>query len=746
MKTMLGLAKAVLRHFANQCATPLGAALLAGMMTVAAMAAPLSAREAESRRPLAQIDLSVLSSRPDMVTGGTALMAVRLGANTPPRSVRLAVNGVVVQPRLRPTADPAVYQVLVAGLALGRNRVDAWSRIAKGHAHIEVVNHPRTGPVFSGRRIGPFECRTAESGLGAPIDLDCSAPTRHDWFYVTRSGEPKPLPAPPAPPWPSDMATTTTSEGKTVPFIVRVESGTLNRSIYRIAVLQEPGKDPAAPPTSWNQRLILRFGESTAAQYQQGVSQVTEVFKSDSIDQQSLYALGKGYAYAVSTLNVHKVNVNDVIAAETAMMLREHVAKAYGVPRWMLGMGGSGGAIQQLLIAQNYPGILDGVMPDAAFPDVMATAMVVSDCRLLNRYFQRAPASAAVRKAVEGHTRGTCANWDQGLGDAIVATSGAATPPCGLNNSALVYDPIANPGGARCTVYDVNAGSLGRDGQGRAPRPLDNIGIEYGLAGLKQGALTAEQFVALNESVGGYDADGNLQAARTQADLAGLRRAYALGRVGSGAGGLATVPVLQMRAVTEPGGDIHTLNNDFKLRAQLQRSNGRSDNQVIWVLPHPALALLLGLGVEQQRKLEQLLHDTLLARLDLMSQWLDTLAATPPPHNPDQIAKARPASAVDACWDVATAARIDEPATYDGPGRCNALYPKTPSPRMVAGAPVSDDVLKCTLKPLDPRDYPEGMFDAAQWQRLNAVFPTGVCDYNRRGVEQVPLRGTWLRY
>ena len=31
---------------------------------------------------------------------------------------------------------------------------------------------------------------------------------------------------------------TTTSEGKTVPYLVKVESGTINRTIYRIATLE----------------------------------------------------------------------------------------------------------------------------------------------------------------------------------------------------------------------------------------------------------------------------------------------------------------------------------------------------------------------------------------------------------------------------------------------------------------------------------------------------------------------------
>ncbi len=43
--------------------------------------------------------------------------------------------------------------------------------------------------------------------------------------------------------------------------------------------------------------------------------------------------------------------------------------------------------------------------------------------------------------------------------------------------------------------------------------------------------------------------------------------------------------------------------------------------------------------------------------------------------------------------------------------------------------------LKCALTPLDFRGYPVTFTDA-QKAELRAAFPTGVCDYNRRGVEQ----------
>ena len=55
------------------------------------------------------------------------------------------------------------------------------------------------------------------------------------------------------------------------------------------------------------------------------------------------------------------------------------------MPKWTVGMGGSGGAIQQYLIAQLYPGLLDGIQPNVSFPETLMPE--VMECRLLNRYY-----------------------------------------------------------------------------------------------------------------------------------------------------------------------------------------------------------------------------------------------------------------------------------------------------------------------------------------------------------------------
>jgi hypothetical protein len=43
----------------------------------------------------------------------------------------------------------------------------------------------------------------------------------------------------------------------------------------------------------------------------------------------------------------------------------------------------------------------------------------------------------------------------------------------------------------------------------------------------------------------------------------------------------------------------------------------------------------------------------------------------------------------------------------------------------------------------DPADYAKP-FNAGQWARLQAIFPTGVCDWSKPGLEQQDPLGTWI--
>ena len=85
-------------------------------------------------------------------------------------------------------------------------------------------------------------------------------------------------------------------------------------------------------------------------------------------------------------------------------MLKEHAIETLGAPDlWTMGNGGSGGSIQQLMTAQNYPGILDGLLPSNSFPD--SSLLANADCQLLYAYFESAAGSSLTpqqRMAITG--------------------------------------------------------------------------------------------------------------------------------------------------------------------------------------------------------------------------------------------------------------------------------------------------------------------------------------------------------
>ena len=212
-------------------------------------------------------EIRVLSGRPDMVTAGNALIGITATRNADVSRLRVLLDGTDVTGVFRPSSR-GVLVGLVDGLA-GASEL----RLVDGDGvpadTLSLVNHPVEGPVFSGPHQTPFICETEAfelvSGetLGAPLDDACSIERRVDYAYRSiEDGELKPLADPASPP--ADLATTTTLTGTTVPYIVRIETGTINRAVYQISMLHAPGADaepsPWTAPPGWNGRLIYAFG------------------------------------------------------------------------------------------------------------------------------------------------------------------------------------------------------------------------------------------------------------------------------------------------------------------------------------------------------------------------------------------------------------------------------------------------------------------------------------------------------
>lgn len=217
----------------------------------------------------ARVEIRVLSGRADMVTGGDALVETNAGA----QKFHAELNGRDITGSFKPGASADSSIARIEGLKDGKNLLEIKS--SKGSAKLELTNFPSAGPVFSGPHQKPFVCQTEQAGLGAPLDDDCSVKTVVSYVYKStvppppgrgRGQGPGALPAgfkafDPSGARPSDLAQTTVN-GKTVDYIVRRERGTINRAIYEIAMIADPGAspDPWKPSAGWNGRLVYSFG------------------------------------------------------------------------------------------------------------------------------------------------------------------------------------------------------------------------------------------------------------------------------------------------------------------------------------------------------------------------------------------------------------------------------------------------------------------------------------------------------
>jgi hypothetical protein len=706
------------------------AALLgsAGALSIPAPAAANPVQERAQAQTGGLLKARVLSSRPEHVTGGDALVKIAMPPGINAERVGVQLNGADVTPSFQPVAGGLMG--LVNGMMLGHNVITA-SHQGKVHHTLEITNHPVTGPVISGPHQFPFACRTEAfvpfSGsptLGAPTDSNCSVPARVQYVYRTTANNFAPLPEPHSD-LPADLAMTTTRTGATVPYIVRLETGTINRAIYQTAILHNPNDaapSPFVPPAGWNQRLIYPLGGGCqGGWYTQGQSIVNPVNHS---------YLSQGYGVAVATLNTFGNNCNDQLSSETILMVKERFIESYGVPLFTIGTGSSGGAYQSNQTGDNYPGTFDGVVTTNSFPDVTTGMIVLGDARLLDIYFnvtRPGQYSADKQRAISGFLQvnniaflsgRTINSGSARRMDPRVAFPAQILPGVGPE---FRYDPDTNPYGARGSVYDHTVNVYGHvpdtpfPGDARfAQRPLDNVGVQYGLKALHDGVISVDEFLDLNAMVGGFDIDLNHVASRTVAYPGATRRAYEGGRILGGGNGLAEMAIITRKGNGDAvvNGDIHLRFWANSVRERLVRENGHHDNQVI---------------VGAQAPVELL--------IDQMDRWLTAVV-----HDKSGMPKAKkvvrnkPDDVVDACWSGG--AKIVEPQTAFGESVCNTLFPVGISAAMVAGQPLAHDIIKCQLKPIDIADYVVP-FTPAQLKQLHAIFPDGVCDWSKSGVDQV---------
>jgi hypothetical protein len=661
-------------------------------------------------------EIRVVSNRADAISGGNALVEVVLPAGVNAADVRVDVDNRDVTHEFA-RRENGRYMGLVTGLAEGQNRLTA--RWPGGDQVITLTNHPIGGPLFSGPQIQPWTC-----AAGAE-DAQCNREATVEYRYVAtgRSGF---QPYDPDNP-PGDVATTTTDEGHTVPFIVRVETGAINRDQYRFAVLWNPEEAwaPWAPQAAFNHKMVIFHGASCHTAYRQG----------SAPDVMNQTVLGRGYVTMSHALNNSGHNCNLVTQAEAMIMTKEHVIETLGELRYTIGSGCSGGALAQQWVANAYPGLYQGITPACSFADAWSSGIQYSDYKLLRAYLE------------DPMRWGLGVVWDPLAIEAAIGHPNPANPitftevisdggnpartDCPGVPPEQIYHPETNPGGLRCGLADYWVNVLGRRppqvwteneqliGQGFAGGPFDNSGVQYGLHGLMDGRLSPAQFVDLNVKIGGYDIDRRPIPGRSLGDVFAIERVARSGGSNT-ASNLDQVAIIDLRG-PDPGA-FHDVYRTYVVRARLEREHGHADNQILWRGP----VALFGDAT--------FVTESIFA----MDRWLAAVEADPRDIPlARKIVESRPASVDHRCAD---GAGQDVPAAF-----CDALVESYSSPRIEAGMPLTDDVGKCQLKPHQRSDYLPIQFTDAQWAALEVVFPDGVCDYSVPGVGSQPTV-PWLNY
>jgi hypothetical protein len=686
--------------------------------------------------PPADVGIQTLSARPDLISGGDVLVQITQKHVNRNHPVAITLNGYDVTSAFRPGGTPNTLIGLVTGLNIGKNTLRVQGNGSSGlkDATLELTNYDIRGPIISGPHEVPFICQTEAftlpdgTSLGPPTDSDCSAPTTITYLYMPTSGTGfEPLPNP----LPADVAKTTTTTGATVNFIVRVETGTINRGIYQTAILHDPTSDPApspfTPPKGWNKRLIAIEGFGCpGGWYVQGATEGSLSFGGLDFSLLSPARLGEGYALFTNTLQHPSNSCNSVLSGESAMMTKAHFIDTFGVPLYTVSEGCSGGSYGSIQLADALPGLYDGALIACTFPDPLGIAFSGSDGHLLTHYFAVTDPtgfSVAQQVAVSGY-KGQQAWIDaanqSGRTDPVPGRVDIAGYSSAVWNPAvplaLRYDPVTNPTGARPTVYDISHNMYGVNPlTGFALRPFDNVGVQYGLAALNAGQITTTQFLNLNEFIGGYDQDFNYVANRVVGDLGAIKRAQQSGLQLGGNGGLASIPLFDISGIYDDDGGYHYQWFHFATRERMIEANGDADNHVMW----------RGNPVPFD------------AAWSTFIQWMEAVAADTSAVPADQkVVSDKPPAAVDGCWSSSTTF-IAEPQVF---GRlpntqCNTLFPSYAFPRYVAGGPLAANIIKCQLKLIDLNDY-QVSFTSAELARLQSIFPNGVCDWSKPGVNQ----------
>ncbi|MCC5950815.1 MAG: cadherin-like domain-containing protein [Acidimicrobiia bacterium] len=434
----------------------------------------------------------------------------------------------------------------------------------------------------------PFLCTTEFNGLGQPIvdnqdkrgtpvyptgadgqpdrsqpplgwSERCQAPDLVEYRYRTTGGSLQTL-APGTTELPADVAMLDVGGlvgadamefggAAQIPYVLRFERGTLpeHRFLYSIAMLVPFDEVTTGERSTahWNRRLLFSFGGGVGIGHSQGDLSTGAA----TMDE----AMRLGHAVIYTSGNRTSVHYNLMLGGRTAVEAKDLFSDRYGAPRFTIGIGGSGGGIQQYVYAQNHPGLLDAAVPQYSYPDMSTQTIHIGDCELLAHYMDVLDADNARWQDWDNRRLLLGLNSIQGFTSSWQARTGApgsteciegwrGSTPLAMNPTfglATRMDSVILPYAAEM-LTKLNAGQppvpddfpdLGRllrvapDGgtwvewthwddvrevygtdpdTGFARVPWDNVGVQYGLRYVADGTLTPDEFLGLNAQVGSW--------------------------------------------------------------------------------------------------------------------------------------------------------------------------------------------------------------------------------------------------
>jgi len=758
-----------------------------------------STQAGAKRKPKPTFEVEVVSSAAHQVTGGDARLHVRVPRTVPLHQVQILVNKKDQSACFQRIPGTRTLSGVVSGLKEGENIVTVRSN-GRGHGRpasvsLSLQNYAITGPVFSGPHQHPFICSVQSSGLGQALvdnahegfpvfgedgygnaieriigfSKNCSAETLIEYLYKSTDGAWKAYT--PGGTRPGDLAKTTTSKGLRVDYVVRWERGTINRFIYSIAVLAPfDTRADDVDRTAWNGKLIYHFEGGVAIGHYQG----------DPSKSAMLYdnGLSLGYAVVYSTGTRTDTHYNLVLGGETALMVKERFVELYDAPIYTVGLGGSGGAIQQYIYSQNHPGLINAAIPQYSYPDMVTQTTHVGDCELLEFYMdvvdkgnprwdvwpnrtllEGLNASDTVPNPYTGRLGASeCVMGWRGLSPLVL------NPLYGYAPGQELYQPPSSVAEIEWSHFGDLVNIYGVAADGFARRFWDNVGVQYGLEAVASGEITPEEFLKLNATIGGWKNEPDMvqegspfyppgvidfsnwdpwsarnqvlswdpmnPAPRTEGDVAAMQAAYESGLVFMGK---IDIPVIDWRHYLERQLNMHNTHQSFAARQRIRDARGNSENQVIWFTDVGPL------GPEFDQTPEA---------LRVMDQWMMNILRNPR----GGVAANKPPQAVDRCFDaegteIASGDHVWDGILDDGPpGACAERFPLYGTSRIVAGGPFKGSIFKCRLKPVAQAiaegDY--GVWTPTPEQRhmLKKIFPQGVCDFSK---PDVGLPGGWWR-